>query len=157
MKKYTFTQRIQKVASSHHYVHLDSKIVDEFEKKEKTRLLCVLDDIVSYSCQIKKQGDTHLIMISASNLKKLKKHVGDEVAFEICQHPNPLGVDVPEVLEVFLEQDPEAKAIYDTFTDGKKRTLIFQIIRVKNIDKQIQRITDFLTQEKIKQLQKRSS
>jgi len=157
MKKFKFKQSIQKVANSHHYVHLDSKIVDEFEKREKTRLLCVVDNTVSYSCQIKKKGETYFIMISASNLKKLKKKVGDEVEFEICQHPNPLGVDVPEVLEVFLSQDPEAQAIYNTFTDGKKRTLIFAISRVKNIDLQVQKITDFLLQEKIKTLKKKSS
>lgn len=157
MKKYTFTKEIQRFGSSHHYIDLDAKIVNEFEKKAKTRLLCIVDDTVSYSCQAKKSGDAYFIMISASNLKKLKKQLGDEVTFEICEHPNPLGVDVPEVLEVFLDQDPEAKAIYDTFTDGKKRTLIFQIIRVKNIDKQIERIVNFLKEEKIKQLKNRSS
>ena len=157
MKTFKFIQSIQKVVNSHHFVHLDSKIVDEFEKREKTRLLCIVDNMVSYSCQIKKKEETYFIMISASNLKKLKKKAGDEVAFEICQHPNPLGVDVPEVLEVFLSQDPEAQTIYDTFTDGKKRTLIFSISRVKNIDLQVQRITDFLLQEKIKMLKKKSS
>lgn len=158
MKTYRFTEEIQKNASaSHHFVGLNKEIVDALEKKDKTRLLCVVDDRISYSCAIKKNRfGEYLLMISVGNLKKIKKTQGDQVTFEVCQHPNPLGVDVPEVLEVFLSQEPEAKVLYDSFTDGRKRTLIFHILRVKDVDKQVQRIIDFLAEERIKRIEKSS-
>ena len=57
---------------------------------------------------------------------------------------------MPEVLIVFLEQDADSKAIFDKLTDGKKRSLIYSIVKLKDIDKQIRNITDFLVKERQK-------
>jgi hypothetical protein len=161
MKTFQFTQTVQKLSErrgSYYFLKIPAEVVDQLEKGKATRLLCTVEDTVSYSCGLNQYGDGNYFIILASRyVKKLNKDIGDPISFEIQQHPNPLGVDVPEVLEVFLAQDPEAKAIYDSFTDGKKRTLIFAISRVKNIDLQIQRITDFLLQEKVKMLKKKRS
>ena len=81
-------------------------------------------------------------------MKKLKKVLGDEVSFEIYEDPNPLGVEVPEVLDVLLVQDDQLKAIYDKLTDGKKRSLIYSINKVKNVDLQVEKITTFLMGQK---------
>lgn len=158
MKTFKFTQTVQKLSENkgaYYFLKIPAEVVDQFEKKRATRLLCTIEDKVSYSCGLNHYGDGNFYLILAGRyVKKLKKQLGDSVEFEIQEHPNPLGVDVPEVLEVFLSQDPEAEAIYDTFTDGRKRTLIFSINRIKNIDLQVQKITDFLLQEKIKMLKK---
>lgn len=79
-------------------------------------------------------------------MKKSQVAFGEEVRFSIEEDPNPLGVEVPEVLQVLLDQDPAAKAVYDTLTDGKKRSLIFSIQKVKNMDLQVQKILTFLEQ-----------
>ncbi len=63
------------------------------------------------------------------------------------RHTNPLGVEIPEVLEAFLAQDEDGKSIFDQLTDGRKRTLIFSILRIKNFDKQVQTIQNFLITE----------
>ena len=158
MKTFKFAQTVQKLSpnkGSYYFLKIPAEVVDQFDKKRATRLLCTVEGTISYSCGLNHYGDGDYFLILAGRyIKQLKKQIGDDIAFEICEHPSPLGVDVPEVLEVFLAQDPEAQAIYNTFTDGKKRTLIFTINRVKNIDLQIQKITDFLLQEKIKMLKK---
>lgn len=64
--------------------------------------------------------------------------------FEIFLVPNPLGVKVPEVLEVLLDQDQAAIKIYEELTDGKKRRLIFSIIKFKNVDLEVKKIIEFL-------------
>lgn len=161
MKTFKFTQTVRKLSEnkgSYYFLKIPAEVVEQFEKKRATRLLCTLESGISYSCGLNHYGDGNFFLILAGRyVKKLKKQVGDSISFEIYEHPNPLGVDVPEVLEVLLSQDPDAKAIYDTLTDGRKRTLIFSISRVKNIDLQVQRITDFLLQERIKQLKKAKS
>jgi len=53
---------------------------------------------------------------------------------------------VPEILEVLIEQDADAKEKYEKLTDGKKRSLIYSIIKVKNIDLQVEKILNFLNQ-----------
>ena len=159
MKTFQFTQIVEKLSpnkGSYYFLKIPAEVVDQFDKGRSTRLLCTLEGQIEYSCGLNHYGDGNFFLIlSGRYVKKLKKDIGDSISFEICEHPNPLGVEVPEVLKVLLGQDPDAKAIYDTLTDGRKRTLIFTIARVKNIDIQIQKITDFLLQEKIKQLKKK--
>ena len=61
--------------------------------------------------------------------------------------PNPLGVEEPEVLTVLLNQDSMAKEQYDQLTDEKKRSLIFSLLKTKNIDFQAHKILQFLEEQ----------
>jgi uncharacterized protein YdeI (YjbR/CyaY-like superfamily) len=74
------------------------------------------------------------------------------VNYTIQKDPLPLGVEVPEVLIVYLNQDSDALAIYDKLSDGRKRTLIHRVLRTKDIDKQINLIGDFLVAEAMKKI-----
>ncbi len=56
---------------------------------------------------------------------------------------------MPEILEVILEQDYEIKIIFDGLTLGKKRSIIHQINRIKDIDKQIQKVIQLITESSI--------
>ena len=67
------------------------------------------------------------------------KKLGDKLHFELNEDPNPLGVDMPEILDAIIEQDEQLKDIFDSLTLGKKRNIIHQIIKIKDIDKQIQK------------------
>ena len=137
--------QLEKRKGGYYYFHIDAKMVDQFAKKRSVRLKCVVDDQVTYSCGLNHMGDGHFFIILATkHLKKLGKQLGDQVWLEIYEDPNPLGVEVPEVLMVLLAQDEAAKAIYDRITDGKKRSLIYSINRIKNIDLQVERALAFL-------------
>lgn len=72
---------------------------------------------------------------------------GSLVSFEIYEDPNPLGVEEPETLLILVEQDPVMKTIYDRLTDGRKRSLIFATRTIKDVDKQIKAMVDFLMEE----------
>lgn len=145
---YKGTQIVQKLSpkrGSYYYLKIPSSVIAEFPLGKKTRLKCSLEGKLSYSCGLNHFGDgDFFIILSKRYIKTLNKELGDALHFEIMEHPNPLGVDVPEVLSVFLEQDEEANQIYETLTDGKKRSLIFSILRVKNIDIQLRKIREFL-------------
>lgn len=147
-----FKQPLLKFSSqkgSYHYLKIEATTVEKFKKKKATRLQCTLENSVIFDCGFNHLGDGNFyLIVSKRHLKKLKKQEGDILSFQIEEHPEPLGVKVPEVLEVLLSQDLDAKAIYDTFTDGRKRTLIYTINRVKDIDKQVQKILAFLEQYK---------
>lgn len=54
---------------------------------------------------------------------------------------------MPEVLEALLTQDDDLKSIFDKITDGKKRSLIYTILKIKDIDKQVQTSIEFLNKE----------
>lgn len=152
------TQLLQKLSpkrGSYYYIKIPSKVVETYAKGRQTRLLCTLENEISYSCGLNHFGDgDYFIILSSRYVKKLKKEVDDTIQFEIIEHPDPLGVFVPEVLTVFLDQDAEAKEIFDSLTDGKKRTLIFAIGRIKSIDIQLRKIREFLIEEQLKKHKK---
>ncbi len=154
MPSFTFEQpigQLEKRKGGYYYLKINADIVDQFDKKRATRLKCVIDNKVSYSCGLNHLGDGNFfIILSTARLKELRKGLGDPVSFEIFEDPEPLGVKVPEVLEVLLEHDTEARETWEKLSDGKKRSLIFSIIKVKDIDLQVQKILQFLNEQKIK-------
>ena len=62
-----------------------------------------------------------------------------------------------EVLTVLIDQDPVAKDRFEALTDGKKRSLIHTINRIKSLDKQVQTALTFLEEEERKLLSKNKS
>ena len=102
-----------------------------------------------YSCGLNHLGDgNYFIIVASKYLKQLGKGLGQEVTFEIKEDPNPLGVKMPEVLEVLLAQDEEANQIFQGLTDGKKRSLVYTVLKVKDIDEQVQAALKFLGEVK---------
>ena len=94
-------------------------------------------------------GD-YFVILSKRNLKSLRKEPGERITFEIIEHPLPLGVEIPKVLEVLLEQDAEAMDLWKRITDGRKRTIVFAIKRIKDIDKQIHTALKLVHESKTK-------
>ncbi|MEO1050922.1 MAG: YdeI/OmpD-associated family protein [Bacteroidota bacterium] len=152
MPRFTFDQRLQQLEKrkgGYHYLTVDAEIVEQFEKKKQTRLVCDIDGKVSYSCGLNHLGDGNFfIIVGAKYIKKLQKRPGDMVSFDIYEDPNPLGVEIPEVLQVLIEQDEEVKQAFEGYTDGKKRSLVYTIARVKDIDLQVQKVLKFVRENK---------
>jgi hypothetical protein len=141
--------QLEKIKGGYFYLTIKADIINQFERKRHTRLVCHLDEKISYQCGLNHLGDGNFyIIVAGKYLEQLGKKVGSFVHYKIEEDPNPLGVDVPEVLTVLLMQDENLRDIYDKITDGKKRALIFSILKIKDIDKQVQGITDFLAKEK---------
>ncbi len=149
-------EQLEKRQGGYYYLKVLADSVAQFEKGRATRLKCILDGELTYSCGLNHLGDGHFYIIMATRyLKQLKKNKGDQVIFEIFEDPNPLGVEIPEALQELLAQDEAAKTVFDKLTDGKKRSLIYSTQRIKNIDKQIQNSLDFLEEEDRKMRQKK--
>lgn len=112
--------------------------MDGFPNKRKTRLICTLDNQLEFRCGLNHLGDGNFfVILSGKNLKVLGKTVGDSISFQLHEDPDPLGVPMPEVLQVLLDQDESMKNKFDQLTMGKKRNIIFQIARIKDVDKQV--------------------
>ncbi|MEM9324997.1 MAG: YdeI/OmpD-associated family protein [Bacteroidota bacterium] len=148
-------QQLEKRKGGYFYLTLMAEVVDGLSRGKATRLICEVDEKVSFPCGLNHLGDGNFFIIVAGKyLKVLNKTEGDQVSFVIFEDPNPLGVDVPEVLQVLLDQDPQAQSTYEQLTDGKKRSLIYQIKPVKDVDLAIQKVLSFLEEERLKAMRK---
>ncbi len=70
----------------------------------------------------------------------VKPHQQVTVAVEL--DPNPDFVDIPEEMEIALDQDPEAAAIFKDYTPGFKRSIMHYIISAKREETRIKRALD---------------
>ena len=134
MPHFTFEQpikQLEKRKGGYYYLTITADIVGKYEKKQATRLQCIIDQKVSFSCGLNHLGDGNYFIVATRHVKSLSKQENDVVTFEISEDPNPLGVELPEVLQVLINQYPDAKKIHDSFTDGKKRSLIYSIKVIK--------------------------
>lgn len=148
MNKYAGEQQIEQLEKrkgGYFYLTIDSSIVDQFENKRKTRFICKLDNKVAFQCGLNHLGDGNFfIILSKKNLSDIGKQLGDRIRFHLEEDPNPLGVDMPEVLSVLLEQDDALKETFSKLTLGKQRSIIHQMNRIKDIDKQVAKSIDLI-------------
>jgi hypothetical protein len=132
--------QLEKRKGGYFYLAISSVIVNQYKNKRYTRFLCTLEDSLTFQCGLNHLGDGNFfIILSSGNLKIVQKQLGDKIHFELNEDPNPLGVNMPEILDSVIEQDADLKAIFEGLTLGKKRNIIHQIIKIKDIDKQIQK------------------
>ncbi|WP_075344260.1 DUF1905 domain-containing protein [Tenacibaculum agarivorans] len=129
--------QLDKRRGGYYFLKLHADIVNRFEHKRKTRFICTINDELEFRCGLNHFGDGNFfIIISTKNYKILNVSLGDYVSFHLKEDPNPLG-EIPEALDVLLTQDIELKQRFDQLTDGKKRSIIIQVSKIKNIDTQI--------------------
>lgn len=132
--------QLEKRKGGYFYLTISADIVSQYKNKRYTRFLCTLEDSLTFQCGLNHLGDGNFfIILSSGNLDIVQKRLGDSIHFELNEDPNPLGVDMPEILNVIIEQDKHLRAIFESLTLGKKRNIIHQIIKIKDVDKQIQK------------------
>jgi len=130
--------QLDKRKGGYYYCVVTAAVANKFTHKHKTRLICTIDKTLSFQCGLNHLGDGNFfIIISSKKMKELNKKIGDKINITLQEDPNPLGVEIPEVLTALLEQDEALKAKFDQFTAGKKRSVVHAVSRIKDIDKQI--------------------
>ncbi len=130
------------------HIPLSAEVVQSLPEGAKTRIICQLDERVRIRCGLNPLGKgAYFILIAKRYIEALEKKEHDLISYELTVDPDPLGVDIPEVMHELLDQDPEAKKTFDQLGNPRKRTLIHRINRIKNIDLQVRHILDFLEEE----------
>ncbi|WP_299668026.1 YdeI/OmpD-associated family protein [uncultured Polaribacter sp.] len=84
----------------------------------------------------KNSGD-YKMMLSKQKQKALGVSLGDEFEMQIFEDTSKYGVEMPEELEAVLMSDYDAYKIFEELTAGKKRSIIYGIIRYKKSQQKI--------------------
>ncbi len=159
MKSYKTEQiigQLEKRKGGYFFLKIEAEVINQFPNKRHTRFLCTLDGSLTYQCGLNHLGDGNFfIILSTKNLSAIGKNLGDTVEFELKEDPNPLGVDVPEILEIVLEQDTELKSVWEKLTLGKKRSVIFNVIKIKDLDTQVQKVELLIHESTLTRTKKR--
>lgn len=150
MSKKIFQSTIENMDSSVYYFHVTvpPKIAKQFITKESKRVVCTLNNSISFQAAILSKGDGgYFIQINKENRKKLKLNVGDKVEVSIEKDESKYGLPMPEEMEELLLMDPEGDAVFHSLTPGKQRSLLFIIGKPKNSDTRLKKavvVVDYL-------------
>ena len=96
---------------------------------------------LSFHAALQKYQGQYVMTFGKRYQKELGVFPNDYFEMQLFEDTSRYGVEMPEELEVVLQGDPEAFKIFESFTEGKIRSLIYVIARYKNsqtkIDKSI--------------------
>ncbi len=136
----------------HHVVCISNEVVANFPKKHRTRVVLRINGQGHIQCGLNTHSPgIRCMMVSKAHMKDLDLMAGEKVHIQVFEDPNPLGVEVPEVLEALIAQDPIIAQVWERLTDGRKRTICHSTKRIKNVDLQVERAIAFFEEEREKQ------
>lgn len=99
---------------------------------------------LEFHAALKKFDDnSYCIYFSKAKQKELGLFMNDYFRVQFFEDQTKYGVEMPEELEAVFESDPVAFRIFEEFSPGKKRSLIYSILRVKNSDLRINKALNF--------------
>ena len=135
----------------HNVLSISTAVIADFPQKHRTRIVLKINGEGHIQCGL----NTHVpgkrcMMISKKHLASMGLMTSEKVFFEIFEDPNPLGVDLPEVLAALIEQDHLVERVWSALSDGRKRTICHSTMRIKNIDLQVERALEFFEAEREK-------
>ncbi len=120
--------------SGMHSLVLPSSIVLPFLEKGHKRVkvkATFKNRSISFHGALQKREDRYLLMFGKRYQKSLGVFPNDYFQLQFFEDHSKYGVEMPEEFEAVLSSDPEAGQIFESFTDGKKRGIIYGILSYK--------------------------
>lgn len=118
-----------------HSISLPEHTVEPFLAKGQKRVQVVAThegNSISFHGALQKRKGLYFLMFGKLNQKKLGIFPNDYFTLQFFEDTSKYGVDMPEELDAVLLSDYEAFQIFESFTAGKKRGIIYMISRYKN-------------------------
>lgn len=138
-------QKLDQRRGGYCYFPINKQLIEQYEKNSKTRFICTIDDSYTFSCGLNHLGDgNYFVMLTKDRMNNIGKSVGDSIAIQLVEDTSKLGVEIPEVLEILLEQDPRLNAKFVQLTPGKQRSIIFQMNKIKDLNKQVAKTIELI-------------
>ena len=122
------------------YIHVPLEISESIPNYQKRpRLRCQLDNMEPFSCALLGYTEGHRILINNKSIKTNGWILGQPISVTLHEDTSKYGMEMPEVWEVFLDQDEEAASAFEKLTPGKKRSVLYMVGQPKREETQIKR------------------
>ncbi|WP_271766083.1 YdeI/OmpD-associated family protein [Aquimarina algiphila] len=136
MKIKTFETSLQ----SSHSIIVPDQIANHYLNKGYKRVVVEIvfkEKSVQFHAALQKIKERYHITFNKQNQKKLGVFPSDYFIVRLLEDTSKYGVEIPEEFEAVLQSDPEALQIFDTLTAGKKRSIIYYILKIRNTQNRI--------------------
>lgn len=136
MKSPVFEVSLDGTHSGVHSIIIPAEIAEPFltSKNKRVKVEADFEDkkVTLYSALQKDKSGNVRITFNKKLQKELGIYPSDYFRLQFFKDRSKYGVDMPEELEAVLLSDDEAFKIFESFTPGKQRSIIYSIIRYKN-------------------------
>jgi len=134
-----FTTTLQKFDSNLWGFHLPvpSTIADQFIEGSDKRVICRINDEIRIQNALMPYSEGYFLLLNKDLVKKLNLTIGEDVKLKLEKDRSEFGLPMPETFRTLLEQDIDANRYFEQLTPGRKRSLIYIVGKVKNIDSQL--------------------
>ncbi len=126
-------------------------IADKFVTGNDRRIVCKINNAIQIQGALMPYSEGYFILINQGLIKRLRLSIGENVNLEIEKDKSEFGLPMPDSFRALLDQDSESTTLFNNLTPGKKRSLIYLVGKVKNIDSQLNKglaIVEHLKTEK---------
>ena len=102
------------------------------------RFTCTVNDSISWKCGLMayKNGSAY-ITINKKRMQEINVSPGDEVRVILKPETSKYGMDVPEEVQVLLDQDEEMNRKFHLLTPGRQRASLYKIAQYKTVQYRI--------------------
>lgn len=108
------------------------EIALQFIEGDNKRIICQLNELPPYPAALMKTADYWFILINKSMQERLKISEGEKLKVQIEKDHSEFGHEMPEELQVLLDQDELGNQYFYALTKGKQRSLVYLVSKVKN-------------------------
>ena len=124
--------------SGWHYIPVPWKTGEKFPKSGTTRrVMCTINGTETFPCALMPYDGEFTVVVNKARRKKLGIDAGDKITVEIAADESEYGMPMPEELQEVLNQDPDGLKAFESMTPGKRRSFMYSIGDIKDIDKRI--------------------
>lgn len=123
-----------------HSIVIPDNIGDTFRNGGHSRVAVTAffeDKTFGFHGKLHKYKEQYVISFGKRYQKELGVFPSDFFEVQLKEDTSRYGVDVPEAFQAVLDSDPDGAALFELLTDGKKRSLIYFIKRIKREQTQV--------------------
>ena len=128
------SKRFEVTVEGTHAVYLPEEIVTPFLQGNNTRVKVKAffeENEIEFHAALRKRLGRYVMTFGKRYQKELGIFPSDYFQMELFEDTTKYGVLMPKEMQAVFESDPEASEIFENFSDGKKRSLIYYVKRFK--------------------------
>lgn len=136
-----FSTRIQQGEGSLSlsFIEVPNEIAESLFEKFPARALVTIHGETFHAGVLRRKNGYYLIQMGKATLKKIKASNQDLVEVKLEEDLSTYGYELPEEMEVLLEQDEDGRKIWEALNPGMKRSLLHYVNSAKSVDVRIKR------------------
>ena len=123
----------------HYHFLVPEEIARQLIEGDNRRVLCALNAGDYFPCALMGSDMGWFINVNKERRTKQGLVEGQTIEVQLQKDTSEYGMPMPQEMEMVLEQDESGKAYFEALTMGKKRSLIYLVLKVKNTDSRIRK------------------